>query len=130
MKLSRTSRAIAAFATLFCLLFSQLAVAAYACPGLAPAQAAIMAGGMSGCPDMDMKMDKEQPGLCKAHCEAGQQTLDTAGLAQVPPFMPAALSAVLGERIATMPQVAAQDADRLSRSTAPPLSIRNCCFRI
>lgn len=70
------------------LLYAQLATAAYACPRLETAMAgaagtvgtasAAMAG-MPGC-DGDMPaLDPDQPQLCKAHCEAGQQTLNSQG---------------------------------------------------
>lgn len=130
MKLSRPSRFLATLITLFSLLFTQLAVAAYACPGLDVA-GVLMAQAM---PDTDMpgcrNMDQEQPGLCAAHCDANHQSLDTPGAPLVQPFFPAELSVVLLEGAAQYSVGAGPVAVRMIRTPAPPLIIRNCCFRI
>ncbi|MEO8120148.1 MAG: hypothetical protein ABI606_12625 [Rhodoferax sp.] len=118
------------------LLFMQLAVAGYSCPGgltkelVKVAEAAAMAqAGMPCAESMALTVDDEQPGLCHAHCQAGQQTADkyqVPGLASLavlatdfplPRFTPALLGAPL-------------QAPLLRRTTAPPLAVRNCCFRI
>jgi hypothetical protein len=59
------------------LLFMQVAVAAYACPAelQAPRAEAEMAA-IPGCDgDMPRDMDAEQPQLCKAHCQQGEQAV-------------------------------------------------------
>jgi hypothetical protein len=59
------------------LLFMQLATAAYACPAelQAPRAEAEMAA-MPGCDgNMPRGMDAEQPQLCKAHCQQGEQVV-------------------------------------------------------
>ena len=130
MKLSRPSRFAAALVTLFCLLFTQLAVAAYACPAQKSAPMAMSAvannGSMPGCQGMDMN----QQGLCAAHCAPGHQTLDTPGTPHVQPFVAAELAVVLVGAATQQPVTAHPDPYRLTRTTAPPLAIRNCCFRI
>lgn len=120
----RPSRALAAIVTIFSLLFAQLAVAAYACPRL---EAAVQQAAMPGCAEMQM----QEAALCHTHCDAAGQSLDRPDLPQVQAFVPAALSVVLS------PEPRAQlrahpDAGQppLTRSTAPPLAIRHCCFRI
>jgi hypothetical protein len=123
MKLSRRSRLVAAFVTLCCLLFTQLAVAAYACPALDKLPATAIA---KPCPNMDM----QQPGLCKAHCEAGQQTVDANVPLHITPFVAAVLAVVVLEQPEAIPGFVGHDSSCLSHSTAPPLSIRNCCFRL
>lgn len=67
------------------LLFVQWATASYACPRLdaaaARGEAAVTAMSMASMPDCagDMSaMDPAQPQLCKAHCEAGQQSVNSA----------------------------------------------------
>jgi hypothetical protein len=130
MKVSRPSRVIAAIITIFSLLFTQLALASYACPGLnaaTPAATAPDAAPMSDCANMDM----DQPGLCHTHCQAGNQTADTPQAPLVQPFVAAQLSVVLSgaESVATSLALQPQG-ELLKRSTAPPLAIRNCCFRI
>ena len=79
------------------LLFMQLATAAYACPKLAAERLASMAATamalMPGC-DGDMAaMDPGQPQLCKAHCDAAGQTVNSSlGAANVP--LPALIGAL------------------------------------
>ena len=132
MKFSRPSRVLAAIITIFSLLFTQLALASYACPGLNPAKPAMVATGtadMPGCTSMNM--ETPQPGLCHSHCEAGNQTADTAQAPLVQPFVAAELTVVLSVAESVAPSHASQpEGVLLKRSTAPPLSIRNCCFRI
>ncbi len=130
MKLSRPSRFLAALITLLSLLFTQLAVAAYTCPE-PDAAAAIMAmaamhADMPGCRDMD----QQQSGLCAAHCDTGHQTLDTPGAPHLQAFIAAELTVVLREGAAQYAIARMPAASRLTRTTAPPLIIRNCCFRI
>jgi hypothetical protein len=75
------------------LLFSQLAMAAYACPQLAPAAADAAMAAMPGCSgDMPVRMDPDQPQLCKAHCEAGQVSVNSQPAA---PDAPLAVGAAL-----------------------------------
>ena len=62
------------------LLFMQVAVAAYACPAelQAPRAEAEMAA-IPGCDgNMPRDMDAEQPQLCKAHCQQGEQAVGAA----------------------------------------------------
>lgn len=74
------------------LLFAQLATAAYACPRLAALAdvvddtvAAEMAL-MPGCSGDMGAMDPDQPQLCKAHCQTGQQTVNSGSSAQPSPL--------------------------------------------
>jgi hypothetical protein len=140
MKLSRPSRLIAALIVLVSMLFMQLAIAGYACPNFnaAPSDDSMSmsmsmdSGGggdqaMSGC----MGSDKLQPGLCHAQVQNSNQSLDKPATPHVSPFLPASLTLIvlnikpvdisIGQQPNTL---------LLARSTAPPLSIRNCCFRI
>lgn len=134
MNLSRPTRFFASLVALFCLLFTQLAVASYACAGVEQAaQAAVMAnsGLMPNCANMDMNMDAEQSGLCHAHCDPGHQSSDTPAAPQVPPFVTAGLALVLPDlRLATLPLAVHSGVPLLAHAAAPPLAIRNCCFRI
>jgi hypothetical protein len=128
MKLTRPSRFFAALVTLFSLLFAQLAVASYVCPQLPEVDhASVRMRDMPGCPGMDSR----QPGLCAAHCDAGHQSLDAAAAPQVPPFIACQLALVLPSLDSTSAVLAAPAASvPLTRTTAPPLAIRHCCFRI
>jgi hypothetical protein len=91
------------------LLFSQWATAAYACPRESAAVAASAAmADMPVCNGDMPAMDPDQPQLCKAHCEAGQQSVNnSAGVANVPP---PALTGALWVRVldvAAIEQIAA-----------------------
>lgn len=136
--MSRPSRFVTALITLFSMLFMQYAVASYACPGLIMGQVSELVAmpadagnqnmqGMSNCEGMDT----QQPSLCHAYDQVGNQSLDKPGLPHVQPFAAAALTLVFRDvEIAYSPIATQLDSHLLTRSTAPPLSIRNCCFRI
>jgi hypothetical protein len=135
MKLSRQSRFVAALIALLSVLFTQFAVASYACPGLTMDHAGIAVAmapvanddSMEGC----MGMDKEQPHLCHAYDQAGDQSLDKPGVPPLQAFVPMALVLTLViTDTAILPIHEHTELSLLTRTTAPPLSIRNCCFRI
>lgn len=116
------------------LLFAQMSIAAYACPGLTvlmtpQTDVGAMPADMVGCDQMMAHGDKTLPNLCAEHCHQGQQSDQT----QVP-----ALPAMLLISLYTIdPMVAAIQpqqprlAEHVPLSAHPPtLSILNCCFRI
>ena len=134
MRLTRRSRFASALIALFGVLFMQLAMAAYACPSLQPVEPVAMTmasaehDGMDGCEEV---VDIEQPALCHAHAQIGDQSLDKPASPGVAPsvvfvLMPAMQS--VGATDPPMPRHAA--ATWLMQDSFPPLSIRNCCFRI
>lgn len=135
MKTSRPSRILTAIAAIFSMLFMQLAVAMYACPGMPTGgqdgamQASVVAVDMANCEGMD----KSQPSLCHihAHGELSKQSLEKSPVPDVPPFVAGTL--VLDLQffdVAALPETKPYPPVTLTRSTAPPISIRNCCFRI
>ena len=138
MKLSRQSRFAAALLALFSLLFTQLAVAGYACPSMQIAQAmgaiAISAeaavvdhSDMPGCEGMDA----EDPVLCQNHGQVVNQSLVKAELPNVSPFTAAMLVQTVSHADSACQTTTFHTPSLLlARSTAPPLSIRNCCFLI
>ena len=135
MRLTRSCRWHAAVIALISMLFMQLAVAAYACPQSTVAspneggQAMEMADGqvMSGCE----KPDPVQPALCHAHGQVGKQSLDKPEPPPAHPFSAVGLAIPLyAVTTCDIPAGAPDDGVSLSRTTAPPLAIRNCCFRI
>ncbi|MBI2747424.1 MAG: hypothetical protein HYX45_17805 [Burkholderiales bacterium] len=126
------TRLITVLFALVNLLFMQLAVAGYVCPGSGSkiAEAAAMAeAGMPCAESMPLNMDDQQPNLCHAHCQAGQQSAD-----KYQPPAPIALGALPADFSlqVTLPvfSEAPLQAPHLQRTTAPPVSIRNCCFRL
>ena len=61
------------------LLFSQIAVAAYACPAIGERAGSADAAAMAGMPCAEMMaagvpLDPEQPTLCMQHCQFGSTT--------------------------------------------------------
>lgn len=136
MKMTRPLRFLTALIALLGMLFAQLAVAGYACPahqaGIATESVMVLASvgnqAMPGCE----QMDSDQPSLCHAHAQGASQSLDKPELPNLLPFSAAALTLVVLH--ITVPDVSVGNLPRssplLARVTAPPLSIRNCCFRI
>jgi len=129
---NRHQRLITVLFALVSLLFMQLAVAGYICPGSGSkiAEAAAMAeAGMSCAESMSLNMDDQQPNLCQAHCQAGHQSADKHELSS--PVAISALPANFSLQIA-LPvfSEAPLQAPHLQRTTAPPVAIRNCCFRL
>lgn len=134
MRRSRQFRCITVFITLFSLLFMQLAVASYSCPGEMPRSeeayadsGALVQHEASGCAGMD----KAQPSLCHAHAQTGHQSLDKPELPQVGPFVAAYIAA-------SFVLCAAHEGDAPPRAnlallmdlSAPSLAIQYCCFRL
>ncbi|MRV71744.1 hypothetical protein GJ700_08385 [Duganella sp. FT92W] len=129
MKPSRVTRLVATVIAVISLLFAQLAVAAYACPGMVtPERLAISAmEGMEHC----TAMDNAQPNLCHAHNHASQQSLDRPDVPPVPPFLASGLvQMVVMPELIVPPSQAAPAIPSMARATSPPLAIRLCCFRI
>jgi hypothetical protein len=130
MKTSRPLRFAAALIALVSVLFAQLAVAGYACPGLKIDISLSMQGkmhdGMSGCAGMDQK----QPNLCHAHDQVGNQSLDKPDLPLVQPFIAAAMVTNLSsiDIDPTGPYQISHES--LTQATAPPHAILHCCYRI
>lgn len=129
---NRRARLITVLLALVSLLFMQLAVAGYACPGKQPriqAAVAMTETAMPCAESMEMTIDDAQPNLCQAYCQAESQS---AYKYQLPPFLAVdALPSTPALQLALLPVVEVPlPTPHLQRSTAPPLAIRNCCFRI
>ena len=121
------------------LLFAQMAIAAYACPGLASAMAGDMQRGdasvaaksaqMANCDDMAGSMDPSSANLCAEHCKVGQQS-DQAPTLNVPAVVLTALYATpLVPATAPPPRVAAATMSALV-AASPPHAILHCVYRI
>ena len=108
MRLRKAHRIAAALLALGCIAFAQLAIAAHSCGG---------------------SMDDSPIALCHAHCQQGSQSLDKPDVPAVPPAalsgfaLPAPAPVEFQPRSADLPGL-------FARTTAPPIAIRNCCFRI
>jgi len=131
------------------LLFAQLAVSAYACPGLTPAArmtmptpaAAAPGAGEAGsamaaagqpaphCDGMAGPRDADLANLCAAHCQQGQQSDQAATLAVPAALLNALYVIALAPEPAAAPRPAA-DAANARAAASPPHAILHCCFRI
>lgn len=129
--MKRAARRRTIVSLLFALLWTQLAVAAYACPALtAPRVAA--AASMHDCETggaVPAIPDPDNPNLCLQHALQGDQRIDS-GPGTPPAPAPGMLIGVApvdaSPQLATL--ITAQS--RVLRPTAPPKSIAHCCFRI
>ena len=167
---NRRIRLTTVLLALVSLLFMQLAVASYVCPGAGSnvAETAAMADASMPCAEsMPLHMDDEQSGLCHAHCQTGQASVDkhdSPPPAPIGALLPDFTIPVINEEprpkgrgirghqyhtahlrspCSGTPQAAGNlpamikafseaplQAPHLQRITAPPISIRNCCFRL
>jgi hypothetical protein len=135
MKTSRFSRFLTAIVAMLSMLYMQFAVASYVCPGMPAGSNGSAASAPAVMADMPncRGMDAVQPQICHlyAHGEPSKQSLDKTPAPDVPPFVPAAL--VLDLQFFAASLIAEAKPYRpvaLTRSTAPPVAIRHCCFRI
>ena len=135
MRCFRSIRLITACLGLFSMLFMQLAVAAYVCPMASVGSRATEMSLSANAVDMTNcdGMDHAQASLCHLHAYGDQnrQSADNSHLPVVQPFVPASLLLTLHlVEIVSMHQSGQATSHVLTRSTAPPLAIRHCCFRI
>lgn len=132
MTLSRRLRLCAASLALASLVFSQLAVAAYACPGpQAMAMAAIALEEGRDAPCCGDGVPVPQPVLCAAHCQQGDQLLDKPAAPTLPAIAwVAILPALAAPDVAPAAAPSGEQRSLLARATAPSLAVRHCCFRV
>jgi hypothetical protein len=126
----RRHRVLTVLFALISLLFMQLAVAGYACPveSRVSEVAAMAEAGMPCAGDMTT-VDVDEPGLCHAHCQSAQQAADKVQVSTPVGVMATGFTYTIEPIRASMPAKPAH-APLLSRSTAPPIAVLNCCFRI
>ena len=129
---TRRHRLLIVLLALISLLFMQLAVASYACPGAKVEVAEIAAMAKAGLPcaeSMTTGMDEDQPNLCRAHCQTGQQAADKYELPAPTGIGSLPVNFTVSDIVAVVSGVPVQ-ASHLKRTTAPPVAILNCCFRL
>jgi len=118
------------------LLFMQLAVAAYTCPGgqskVGGDQIAAMAqAGMPCAESLTLTMDDEQPSLCAAHCKADQQTADKHQMPGLASLADLASDFPLPRVTVTVTSLGVPlQAPLLARTTVQSVAVRHCCFRL
>ncbi len=122
------------------LIYAQLAIAAYACPALAPAvteqagqaaaaPATLMAMPMVHCDDMAGALDPASPNLCAEHCKYGQQS-DKPATLHVPAALLTALYATRPAAITPSPSRPAAATLSALVAASPPHAIAHCVYRI
>ena len=123
--MNRTYRKLMGWLGIVAVVFAQIAVSAYACP----LQFQGLGNSIDTVSVSDACADLVSPNLCKKHCENGEQNINDA---------PEPLACLVLESafiVALVPDphlssIATALTPSLLRSTSPPLSIRNCCFRL
>ena len=119
-------------------LLAQLAVSAYACPGVSPMAGMNLASGagaaaprhaMPDCEGMTATMDLAFAALCAAHCDHGQQSDHAATLAVPVPLLTALYQTLRAPEPGVAPRPAAASTSALA-AAFPPHAILHCCFRI
>ncbi len=136
MSLPRRIRRLMAFMAIVGLLWSQFALAAHACPGMASdmgmaathqASQANPHAGMPGCE----QMAQAEPALCLSHCLGQHTSLDKVEAPVVlgPPATPVLqLAHAASHAELAVPRTGASVLT--ARAGAPPLAVLHCCFRI
>ena len=121
-----TSRKLIALVGIAVFAFAQLALAAYACPNHTMASAAMPMPAVSG--PCDEGQAPSPSVLCERHCQDEQQKPnDSASQPAVFHFV-AAFWTLVEDRASTIgAELASQT---LLQVEPPPLSVRNCCFRL
>ncbi len=75
--------------------------------------------------------DPVQPALCHAHCLDGKTSLDKPEAPTVSPAVVIAFATLIQPQpLLAVAQLGFEQPSFLHRTTAPPISIRHCCFRI
>lgn len=110
---------------ILCLLFQQVAVAAYLCPLEQPSPAPIMAD----CHDMGMEQqrDPQNPALCAKHCTPDIPLATDAVTPSVPPL---ALPPVAFTLVTMPPMHSAWPEDVSIARSDPPPRVRFCSLLI
>jgi hypothetical protein len=120
------------------LLFSQIAVAAYACPatGEWAGSADVETTAGTHCTEMmaaGVPLDPEQPTLCLQHCQYGSSSpvVDHVPAMFVPvTAFPALFTVVVDERLDLGLSSWAEDERLRDRPAALAHSVAHCCYRI
>lgn len=127
-------RSLFSWIALLGIVFSQLAVSAYACPLLNVSKATEQMAAkddMAGmpCAEMDMAGNSEQPALCAQHCDQGKQAV---GSVPVPDFQPALVLFLIVPtlNLSETPSETYVQAPLLARTTSPPPLWRSARLRI
>ena len=121
--MNRFWRKIAGIIGIGALVFAQFALSAYACPDLA--RMAVPASMMDVPCD---QMDVDVPTLCQKHClEEKQKPSDAPATNATFTFVPLYSVRIIAESSEAQHHALGSP---VHQAAPPPLTIRNCCFRI
>jgi hypothetical protein len=130
----QTFKRIIARISVAAVLFTQLAVAAYACPAvegpaavIAAASADAMRAAMPGC---EMNDGAVTPNLCLQHCQAGDQSVQTLPQVAVPAFAAVSLVVVFEPALSDSGHGNAPMSASPAHAASPPPLIRFGVLRI
>ncbi len=134
LHISRRRRVLWTGIVLFCLLFQQLAMAAYACTSLTAPTNIVMTG---DCADMGSSSTTITPAAhhvnadprCAEHCAGNAMSAHDASLPTIPPLLLASLSPALLGTSAQAPHQVALPNMALHRPEPPP-TLRFCTLLI
>lgn len=115
-----------ALVVIVCLLFQQVALAAYACPlTQMPSDPAAMA---ETCAEMGMKQAQESPALCEKHCAPDQSVAADHVVLNVPTLalLPLPFDLIFAEPVSHVTLAADVSLDR----SDPPPRLRFCSLLI
>ncbi len=127
--MNRLTRKIVSLLSIVALVLTQLAVVAYSCPMQFQWLDDAVVSADAPAPDAGGS-DVDSPALCKKHCENGQQNVNDSSQALAMCALEAAPTIALVIQPATLRVDAPAATPSLRNATAPPLSIRHCCFLI
>ena len=121
---------------LFSVLWTQFAVASYACPamlaGMGSGTSSSAMQPMDDCDGMRVVpalVDPDNPNLCHQHSQQGNQNADH-GQPSPPEYSPALVIRIDGDPMPPLATLRQALARNLDRSSGPPKAIAHCCFRI
>ena len=122
--MNRLWRKLIGLLGIFAILFAQVAVSAYACPGLAAPTKAQAQDSSMPCDDGD----SGSPAICFKHCQdEPQKTPDAPWSMASLAFIPLYWSRIAPEAVT---QTGAAASAVLLHAPPLPIPIRNCCLRI
>ena len=132
MNLFRYQRKLMALFGVAAMLFAQFAMAAHVCMEQAPAQAVSLVAAMDGdnAPCHDHESEPVESNACVVHCQAGvHQSLELQPAPAAVFVHALVLDIDRSEKLAA--SIASQSYAKvlLTRITAPPAMVRNCCLR-
>jgi hypothetical protein len=129
---SRRFRLLTILLSLWAMLVSTGAMAGYACPGAGSGAelAQVSEAAASQAETVASQVDDEQTGICHGHCQSEQKSAEPFNPPSFPTLDQFSAALIVAPLIAPSPPAAGVLVSQLRRETAPPLSVRHCCFRL